>query len=470
MGAGVSHWQLARTVSQRGHLGVVSGTALDVILVRRLQDGDPGGHMRRGLAAFPDQEIAARIVKDYFIEGGRAPGQPYKAVPQLSATASRHSLQLMVAANFLEVWLAKEGHSGVIGINFLGKIQMATPASLYGAMLGGVDYVLMGAGLPTQIPGMLDKFANHEKAVLRISVEEASVEEEHRIEFDPRSILNVPAEPLYRSALLAIVSSVVAALAMVKRASGTVEGFIVESPTAGGHNAPPRDNTQKTPRGEPLYGPKDEADLAKIHNIGKPFWPAGGYCNPDRMQQAIEQGAAGVQIGTPFALSKDSGLDVELRELAIDAIIQGEGDVYTDAYASPTGFPFKVLDIPGSLSRQQVYESRERHCDLGYLRTPYKRPDGTIGYRCAAEPVEKFVEKGGDAPDTEGRKCLCNSLLANIGLGQLQKDGTVELPLLTAGADLSAIKILIERYGRNFTAADVINYVMSWTNPEPTLA
>ena len=50
MGVGVSNWRLANAVSSRGQLGVVSGTALDVVLARRLQDGDPGGHMRRALA------------------------------------------------------------------------------------------------------------------------------------------------------------------------------------------------------------------------------------------------------------------------------------------------------------------------------------------------------------------------------------------------------------------------------------
>ena len=35
MGAGVSGWQLARAVARQGRLGVVSGTALDVILARR---------------------------------------------------------------------------------------------------------------------------------------------------------------------------------------------------------------------------------------------------------------------------------------------------------------------------------------------------------------------------------------------------------------------------------------------------
>ena len=43
MGIAVSGWKLARAVSAEGQLGVVSGTALDGVLVRRLQLGDPEG-------------------------------------------------------------------------------------------------------------------------------------------------------------------------------------------------------------------------------------------------------------------------------------------------------------------------------------------------------------------------------------------------------------------------------------------
>ncbi|HXK94957.1 MAG TPA: nitronate monooxygenase, partial [bacterium] len=61
MGAGVSHWVLAKAVSKLGQLGVVSGTALDTVMARRLQLGDPGGHLRRALDHFPMPEIAQRI-------------------------------------------------------------------------------------------------------------------------------------------------------------------------------------------------------------------------------------------------------------------------------------------------------------------------------------------------------------------------------------------------------------------------
>ena len=81
MGAGVSDWRLAHAVSSRGQIGVVSGTALDLILARRLQLGDPGGHMHRALAAFPDPSISRSLIDRYFIAGGKPSDQPFAAKP-----------------------------------------------------------------------------------------------------------------------------------------------------------------------------------------------------------------------------------------------------------------------------------------------------------------------------------------------------------------------------------------------------
>ena len=86
MGAAVSNWRLARAVSRLGQLGVVSGTALDSILVRRLQDGDPGGHMRRGLDQFPIPEMADRVWSAYYIPGGKAERAPYKSLQRMRRT------------------------------------------------------------------------------------------------------------------------------------------------------------------------------------------------------------------------------------------------------------------------------------------------------------------------------------------------------------------------------------------------
>ena len=126
MGAGVSSWTLARAVSSAGQLGVVSGTALDVILARRLQLGDLGGHMRRALDSFPISGVAQRIIDRYFVPGGKPEGKPFRAKPIPTDKPSRHLDELLVASNFSEVFLAKEGHGAPVGINYLEKIQLPT--------------------------------------------------------------------------------------------------------------------------------------------------------------------------------------------------------------------------------------------------------------------------------------------------------------------------------------------------------
>src|SRR3990172_2822375 len=156
MGVAVSDWRLAGAVSSEGQLGVVSGTAIDTVVVRRLQLGDPGGHIRRALAAFPIPDVVDDILDRYFIPGGKASDARFKKNPMGKLKPSRRLEDLLVVANFVEVWLAKQGHANPVGINYLEKIQAPTLPSLYGAALAGVDYVLIGAGIPRAIPRILD--------------------------------------------------------------------------------------------------------------------------------------------------------------------------------------------------------------------------------------------------------------------------------------------------------------------------
>ena len=173
MGVAVSGWRLARAVSQLGQLGVVSGTALAVVLSRRLQLGDPGGELRRALSRFPFPAMAERVLATYFIPGGKAADVSFKGPAMPTINPAPELVELTVVANFVEVFLAKEGHDGLVGINYLEKIQLPTLPSIFGAMLAGVDYVLMGAGIPRAIPGVLDLLADGKTASLNIDVEGA---------------------------------------------------------------------------------------------------------------------------------------------------------------------------------------------------------------------------------------------------------------------------------------------------------
>ena len=186
MGVGVSGWRLARAVAKTGQLGVVSGTALPLVLTRQLQLGDPDGDLGRALEQFPDQSAVDRVWNAYSVPGGKPPDAPFKGVPMPNLHPGQLFLDLAVLAAFTEVFLAKEGHAGLIGINLLEKIQLPTLPTLYGAMLAGVDYVLMGAGIPRSIPGVLDQLSRHEQAELKIDVAGATAETDCVNRFDPR--------------------------------------------------------------------------------------------------------------------------------------------------------------------------------------------------------------------------------------------------------------------------------------------
>jgi len=465
MGVGVSNWRLARAVSRMGQLGVVSGTALDAILARRLQDGDLCGHMRRALARFPVPGIARRILDRYFLPGGRPPEKPYKAVPMYTLHPPEELLELSVAASFVEVNLAKHGHKGLVGINLLEKIQMHSPAALYGAMLAGVDYVLMGAGIPRAIPAVMDQLTTHQAISIQAHTGGGAADGEFRIHFDPRQVMKTDLPPLPRPKFVAIVASNVLALTLVKKASGRVDGFVVEGPTAGGHNAPPRGDKTFNERGEPVYGAKDEVDLGQIQKLGLPYWVAGGCAESEQLKALLAQGAAGIQVGTAFAYCRESGMAEWIKTAVLEQARALKTSVFTDPLASPTGFPFKVVALEGTLSEADDYRERTRVCNLGYLRVPYKTDNGTPDYRCAGEPQEQFLRKGGDAAAVAGRKCLCNGLMANIGLPQTYASGYSEKPLVTSGDDIKNVHRFLTGDRTTYSATDVVRDLLGLLKP-----
>lgn len=463
MGVAVSNWKLARCVSQSGNLGVVSGTALDTVLVRRLNDGDPDCHMRRALAAFPFPHVAEWILTKYYKPFGRKPGGRYQSVPMPTGTLvpTKEQVWTVVAGCFCEVWLAKHGHNGMVGINLLEKIQSPLHnISLFGAMLAGVDYVLMGAGIPRQIMGVLTGLAAGEVTSYEVDMEEAdgSVSTAERVEFDPElyDMSRLP-HPLRKPKFLAIVSSDT----LAKFLAGKVDGYVIEGPNAGGHNAPPRKKGVFNEHGEPEYGPKDVPNLEVIAELGMPFWLAGEYNTPEQLQAALAVGATGIQVGTGFALSEDSGLDPAIRAQIRRLAYNGELKIYRDGRASPTGYPINIPSLEGTNSDPALYLERDRVCNLGYLRTPYRKSDGTIGFRCPAEPVDEYLKKGGKEEDTVGRKCICNGLCAVVGKAQVAKGGdSFERPIATLGKDVSFLPRIMRDEDDCYTAEEFLAFLL----------
>eukprot|EP00285_Hemiselmis_virescens_P003758 CAMPEP_0173415062 /NCGR_PEP_ID=MMETSP1356-20130122/84659_1 /TAXON_ID=77927 ORGANISM="Hemiselmis virescens, Strain PCC157" /NCGR_SAMPLE_ID=MMETSP1356 /ASSEMBLY_ACC=CAM_ASM_000847 /LENGTH=621 /DNA_ID=CAMNT_0014377285 /DNA_START=156 /DNA_END=2021 /DNA_ORIENTATION=+ len=497
MGVQVSSWTLAREVNRAGELGVISGTAMETVIIRWLQEGDPGGIYKRALDRFPDQGMVKRVWDRYYIEGGKDEKKPYKNPAMWTIDPNGDLEEATVLGNYAEVWLAKHEDDGTlikgggVGINCLTKIQLPTIQNIYGALFADVDYIIMGAGIPMEVPGIIDNLCEHKDCKLAIDVDDSP--EPVYTHFSPKAFWERSGDPsqmkrkMTRPSFFPIVSSVTLAQAMLKRATGAgptkgIQGFIIEYPTAGGHNAPPRgfryDAAAKShvlslnDRGEPVYGEKDEINLDKFKNAvkGLPFWLAGYYARPDKLQEVLALGGAGIQVGTSFAFTKESGLRQDVKQEVLKKVVTGDVGVYTDPVASPTGFPFKVLELEDSLWKEDKYEARPRVCNLGYLRTAYyDTKTEKIGYRCASEPVDIYLKKGGVTEATVGRKCLCNSLMANAGLAQVSpfkaqgsEEKYVEEILITAGDDVNQCREYMKNNAEGvyeYSAMDVLNYL-----------
>ena len=466
MGAGISHWKLAREVAIEGQIGTVSGTAIEVIVARTLQMGDPGGYFRKAFEHFPIPEIAELALKQFFIEDGKAPNKRFANIPMYTLSPEKRPrknelsvAELAILSNFAQVWLAKKEHEGIISVNFLTKIEPPHLFAIFGAILAGVDIITAGAGLPIQFPQIIDGIMEGARVYYKLSIASSS-KNPAVISFDPKRFLLGTTRALEKPDFLPIITLPLAGEIILKKTGGKADGFVVEGPKAGGHNASPRGPLKLNELDEPIYGAKDEVDFEKIRKLNKPFWIAGDMATPEKLKEAKELGAEGIQAGSIFAGCASSGFAPEIRKQIFEMVSRENFEVRTSAVASPTGYPIQIAQMPGTLSDPSLYDKRTRVCDLGYLREAYEDPEGKIKFRCPSEPVSNYLKKGGEPEDTEKRMCLCNALLATAGLPQIRTlDGEKrpELPVITFGKIIPSF--LIEK-NVPYSAREVVDYLL----------
>lgn len=484
MGIGVSSPALVRAVSNyqlpgRGRglcLGVASGTAASNVLACRLQLGD--NTIRRAFDALA--ELAPTLEDDldelhdhYFIPGGKPPSKPYLPVRPFDLKPPRALRVMEIAANFTLVWECKQGHDSPVGINYLQKVELCQVPALYGALLAGAEYVCVGAGNPSAIPGYLRRLACHEPVEQLVHIARASTP--RSLVFEPGDFVGAALPELPLPRFIAIVSTFEQAEHLANDEATRPFGFVFEGSAAGGHNAPPA-GYQRYLGEPPKWGPKDELELERLATLRQPFWLAGHQGNPAALRRALEVGAAGVQVGTTLAFSSESGMAAPLRKQVLEKIWRKELEVTTEPLMSPAGFPFKVAQLPGTLSAPEVRCEREQHarCDLGHLATPVEtkrlvqRQDGTVQevvevhMLCPAEPLNTFMHKGGVPLRRKGSICLCNGLMSTAGYAAVRSNGYVEPPVVTIGDRSFADIQEIQRRSRSITysAAAALEYTL----------
>lgn len=469
----------AGKLGEKRTLGVVSITGMPSILVYKLQKGDP--EFLNALEHFPVEEIKNRIKEKYVDNKDVDPSNEltfqFAPKPQnlLSSSAEkrREAAELTIVAAYTAVWLAKQGHNGPIGVNVLEKIQLPKLYELLGAMLAGVDYVLAGAGMPSQIPIVLNQLSKGEIAHYALDVKELDGKMgKFDMSLNPREYIpdNLLKE-LTRPRFLAIVSSDTFARHLGDREMRNkaeqgyyINGLIAEDHYAGGHNAPPRNSNHFVNcYGEPIYDGKDEITPQVIENIlnleklNRRLWVAGGRTGMESLLGLKALGATGVQIGSIGAYSKESGFLPEIKEISIRLKYLMESRVYTNPTVSPTDFPFQVEQLLNSLSSPAVYNARERQCLYGYLVNAYRIGGDKLGFRCPANR--------GNEESNPGKVCLCAALMAAVGCGatRLTRTGLIykEPYIVTAGKKYDFIPMLVRNIKgelEEYTLEDVIKY------------
>ena len=75
--------------------------------------------------------------------------------------------------NFVEVWLAKEGHDGLVGMNFLEKVQLATPSAALRRDARRRRLRADGRRHPAGDPRVLDPLAGHDRPGCRSTSRDA---------------------------------------------------------------------------------------------------------------------------------------------------------------------------------------------------------------------------------------------------------------------------------------------------------
>ncbi|MBM3496225.1 MAG: hypothetical protein FJX72_18175, partial [Armatimonadetes bacterium] len=337
--------------------------------------------------------------------------------------------RLSAICAYIEVMRAKRGHRGLVGINVMWKCALTVLPSLYGALLAGVDAFLCGAGVPMELPEILRRM-RHGEDLEYAPLTGTSTHVHMQVSGDDTAGL-LQSKPMPK--MLPILSN----FAFCKRLLDTwskkadearPDAFVLENHAAGGHNAQPRDKV--------AFGEADDINsyFDKVLDLGVPIYVAGAFAEGGSRNDLLYwqgRGAYGVQVGSRFALTEESGLREDLKQRALEASRAGTLEVKTDARLSPTGFPFKCAVLEGTLSDHDVRARQPRGCDLGYLlqsRT-LTLPDGSERevYLCPAMPEAKYIEFGGHEADTEGRVCLCNALLATAGFNKTDKPALVTL-------------------------------------------
>ena len=206
---------------------------------------------------------------------------------------------------------------GFAAINVMVKLVGSYRQSIEGAVKGGANMIVSGAGLPTNLPELVEQFAGTKN---------------HNI------------------ALVPIVSSADVLDILINRywmkQGHLPDAVVLEGPKAGGHIGFSYKTIKRS--GANFLNDYDLFDvlldpvLEVASRYSIPVFVAGGIRTHENIEYALRRGAAGVQIGSPFVATPESGASDHFKQVLIDShnedVLLGD-----ETWGSPALYPFRYL-------------------------------------------------------------------------------------------------------------------------------
>ena len=257
----------------------------------------------------------------------------------MRATGRSRDKQAIEAANLValdrEIRAAREiaAGNGIIAVNVMRAVSQY-PGYVRQACASGADAIVVGAGLPFDLP---------------------------ELTADYPGVALIP--------ILSEARAIGLVLRKWLRKGRLPDAIVIEHPRyAGGHlgaakieevSDPRFDFGQVLPAAQRLF---EELRIAPI-----PLIVAGGINSPERVREALSLGAAGVQIGTPFAVTAESDAHPNFKRVLAEARPE---DIVT--FMSVAGLPARAVRTPwlaAYLEKEVILKARakqRRQCTLAW--------------------------------------------------------------------------------------------------------
>lgn len=283
---------------------------------------------------------------------------------------------------------------GVVAVNVMRAVSQYKD-HVRVACESGIGAVVMGAGLPLDLPELAEDFP---------------------------SVALIP--------ILSDVRGVVLLLKKWMRKNRLPDAIVIEHPKyAGGHLGAAKKEDLDDPRFDfsvVIPGVLDAFEELGIASERIPLIPAGGINSHERIRELLNLGASAVQMGTAFAVTEEGDADMEFKKVLAGAKPQ---DVVE--FMSCAGLPARAVKTPWL----EKYLSRESKLMAAAAGREHKC---TLAWDCLIQCGLR------DSNPKHGQFCIDNQLAAAVG-GDVSKGlffrGAATLPF---GAAIRPVKELIE--------------------------